>query len=70
MSKQLNSENRRTEIALFRYTLILPVLSESSPQVKNKLRNKIAVGTYDIPHSKRSTVSITTLYRSDTETEQ
>lgn len=63
MSKQLNSENRRTEIALFRYTLILPVLSESSPQVKNKLRNKIAVGTYDIPHSKRSTVSITTLYR-------
>ena len=39
MSKSLNSEEVRTEIALFRYTLILPILRQSSPQAKHQLRN-------------------------------
>jgi transposase len=63
MSKQLNSDDRRTEIALFRYALIFPMLRETSSQIKYQLRNKIADGIYDIPRSRRRTVSITTLYR-------
>jgi putative transposase len=63
MSKSLNSEEVRTEIALFRYTLILPILRQSSPQAKHQLRKNIAATAHDIPHSDRRTVSITSLYR-------
>lgn len=59
-----SNQDRRTEIALFRYTLILPLLrGEFSPGGKGRLREKIAAGRYDIPFSSRHTVSTTTLSR-------
>ena len=58
------SENRRTEIALFRYTLILPLIrGEYPPGGKQRLREQIASCYHDIPHSSRSTVSPSTLAR-------
>jgi transposase InsO family protein len=59
-----NAEDRRTEIALFRYTLILPFLrGEYPPGGKQRLREQIASRHYDIPHASRSTVSPSTLAR-------
>jgi transposase InsO family protein len=64
MSAQIDPEERRTEIALFRYTLILPVLrGEYEPRGKDRLRQQIAAGHYDIPYSTRHTVSVPTLAR-------
>jgi hypothetical protein len=64
MSEQIDLEERRTEIALFRYTLILPVLrGEYEPRGKDRLRQQIAAGHYDIPYSTRHTVSVPTLAR-------
>jgi transposase InsO family protein len=64
MSDKINPEDRRTDIALFRYTLILPLLREEHPpKGKERLRQQIAAGHYDIPHSQRHTVSATTLAR-------
>ena len=58
------SEDRRTEIALFRYTLIIPLIrGEYSPGGKEKLRQKIAAGHHDVPHSSRRSVSASTLAR-------
>jgi len=57
-------EDRRTEIALFRYTLILPLIrGEYPPGGKDRLRQQIADRHYDIPYSSRRTVSTTTLAR-------
>jgi putative transposase len=57
-------QDRPTEIALFRYTLILPLLrGEYPPKGKDQLRRQIATGRYDIPHSTRHTVSLPTLAR-------
>jgi putative transposase len=57
-------EDRRTEIALFRYTLILPLIrGEYPPGSKDRLRQQIADRHYDIPYSSRSSVSTTTLTR-------
>ncbi len=59
-----NAEDRRTEIALFRYTLILPFLrDEYPPGGKQRLREQIASRHYDVPNSSRSTVSPSTLAR-------
>jgi len=59
-----NAENRRTEIALFRYTLILPLVrGDYPPGGKQKLREQIASRHHDIPYSSRSTVSPSTLAR-------
>jgi putative transposase len=64
MSDQPNPEERRIEIALFRYTLILPLVrGQYSPGGKGRLRQQIAAGHYDIPYSSRHTVSTTTLGR-------
>jgi transposase InsO family protein len=64
MSRSTDPEDRRTEIALFRYTLILPLLrGEYPPHGKAGLRRQIAAGHYDIPYSARHTVSPTTLAR-------
>lgn len=63
MSAQPNPEEQRTEIALFRYTLILPILREPSARARHQMRKNIAAVVYDIPHSTRRTISITTLYR-------
>jgi putative transposase len=58
------SQDRCTEIALFRYTLILPLVrGEYPPGGKDKLRQQIASRSYDIPHSSRHSVSATTLAR-------
>jgi hypothetical protein len=58
-----DSQDRLTKIALFRYTLILPLLrGEYPPGGKQKLREKIAAGRYEIPYSSRRTVSVSTLY--------
>ncbi len=59
-----DSQDRLTTIALFRYTLILPLLrGEYPPGGKQKLREQIAAGHYQIPCSSRRTVSVTTLAR-------
>jgi len=58
------TEDRHTQIALFRYTLILPLIrGEYPPGGKDKLRQQIASRSYDIPCSSRSSVSATTLAR-------
>jgi transposase InsO family protein len=58
------SKDRRTEIALFRYTLILPLIrGEYPPGGKDKLRRQIASRHYDIPCSSRRSISSTTLAR-------
>ena len=59
MSNQSKAEERRTEIALFRYTLILPILRETSARARQQMRRNIAAVVYDIPHSKRRRVSVT-----------
>jgi transposase InsO family protein len=59
-----DAEDRCTEVALFRYTLILPFLrGEYPPGGKQRLREQVASRHYDIPHSSRSTVSSSTLAR-------
>lgn len=63
MSAQANPQEQRTEIALFRYTLILPLLREPSARARQQMRKNLAAVVYDIPHSSRRTISITTLYR-------
>jgi putative transposase len=58
------SQDRRTEIALFRYTLILPLVrGEYPPGGKDKLRQQIASRHLDIPCSSRRSVSASTLAR-------
>lgn len=60
----LSNEDRRTEIALFRYTIILPLLrGEFPPGGKGRLRQHIASCQHQIPYSSRCTVSPTTLAR-------
>jgi len=63
MSHQSQAEERRTEIALFRYTLVLPILREPSPRARQQMRRNLAAVLYDIPHSNRRQVSVTTLRR-------
>ena len=59
-----DTESRRTAIALFRYTLILPLLRGEYPaRGKDKLRQQIAARRHDIPHSSRRTISAVTLAR-------
>ena len=53
MSHSRNDEERRTEIALFRYTLILPLVREPSTQARQQMRQNLAVVVYDLPHSQR-----------------
>ncbi len=60
----VDSEERRTAIALFRYTLILPLLrDEFEPGGKGRLREQIAASYHEIPHSPRRSVSVPTLAR-------
>lgn len=63
MSETLTPEERRTEIALFRYTLILPLLREPSARLRQQMRRTMAATLYDLPHSDRQRVSVTTLRR-------
>ena len=60
MSNSANAEERRTEIALFRYTLILPLVREPSAQARQQMRQNLAAVVYDLPHSQRQRVSVTT----------
>jgi transposase InsO family protein len=60
----MSNADKRTAIALFRYTLILPLLrGQHPPGGKQKLRRQIAAQQHDIPHSSRHTVSTSTLAR-------
>lgn len=63
MSNSPNPQERRTEIALFRYTLILPLLREPSARARQQMRRNIAAVLYDLPHSDRQRVSVSTLRR-------
>jgi len=62
-AKRPNDEERRTEIALFRYTLILPLVREPSAQARQQMRRNLAAVVYDLPHSTRRKISVTTLRR-------
>jgi putative transposase len=55
----------RTQVALFRYTLILPLLRHNRERdgTKQQLREAIAAQQHVIPHSQRGTVSVPTLRR-------
>ena len=55
----------RTQVALFRYTLILPLLRHNRERdgAKQQLREAIAAQQHVIPHSQRCTVSVPTLRR-------
>jgi transposase InsO family protein len=55
----------RTEVALFRYTLILPLLRHDRQRdgTKCQLREAIAAEAHTIPHSRRREVSVPTLRR-------
>lgn len=63
MSQSTDPEERRTEIALFRYTLILPILREPSASVRQQMRRNLAAVIYDLPHSDRQRISVATLRR-------
>jgi putative transposase len=64
MPDRIDPEERRTDIALFRYSLILPLLrGEYEPGGKGRLRELIAASYYEIPHSGRRKVSVPTLAR-------
>jgi transposase InsO family protein len=63
MSSSADAEERRTEVALFRYTLILPVLREPSARARQQMRRNLAAVVYDLPHSDRQRVSVATLRR-------
>jgi len=63
MTDQVKPDERRTEIALFRYTLILPILREASPRLRSQMRQNLAAVVHDIPHSKRGLVGVSSLYR-------
>ena len=63
MSPQSLSEEARTEIALFRYTLIIPIVRESAPRARQQLRKNLAMVGHKIPHSSRHTVSMRSLFR-------
>jgi transposase InsO family protein len=63
MSPHPLSEEARTEIALFRYTLIIPIVRERSPQARHQLRKNLAMVGHKIPHSSRRTVSLRSLFR-------
>jgi putative transposase len=58
-------ETWRTEVALFRYSLILPLLRHDRARdgTKRSLRAAIAAARHTIPHSHRQTVSVPTLRR-------
>ena len=58
-------EQWRTEVALFRYTLILPLLRHDRQRdgTKHEIREAIAAQQHLIPHSVRCTVSVPTLRR-------
>jgi putative transposase len=64
MSDPIDRDEQRTAAALFKYTLILPLLrGEYPPGGKGRLREQIAAGRYEIPNSSRTTVSVPTLAR-------
>jgi len=64
MSDSTATEEQRTEVALFRYTLILPLLrGEFGPGGKGRLRQQIAAAYHQIPRSSRRSVSAPTLGR-------
>ena len=64
MSNEIDAEEQRTEVALFRYTLILPLLrGEYEPGSKGRLRQQIAAAYHQIPRSGRRSVSAPTLGR-------
>jgi transposase InsO family protein len=63
MSQSLNPQERRTEIALFRYSLILPLLRESSARARQQMRRNLAAVVHEMPHTQRRRLSVTTLYR-------
>lgn len=63
MSNSAQAEERRTEIALFRYTLILPLVREPSAQARQQMRRNLAAVVYDLPHTPRRKISVSTLRR-------
>jgi len=64
-SAPMSDEDWRTEVALFRYTLILPLLRHDLRRdgPKQDLRAAIAQARHTIPHSQRHTLSVASLRR-------
>jgi transposase InsO family protein len=51
-------ETKREEVALFRYSVIVPFLSRGELErgVKGEMQRRIAAGTHQIPHSQKRTI--------------
>lgn len=63
MSNKIDPEEHRTEIALVRYTLILPIVRETSRRLRHQMRKNIAATVHTFPPDKARRVSVNTLYR-------
>ena len=63
MSKNIKSDERRTEIALARYTLILPIVRETSRRQRHQMRKNLTATLHHFPPGVKRGVSVTTLYR-------
>ena len=61
MSKNIKPDERRTEIALARYTLILPIVRETCRRARHQMRKNIAATIHDFPLGVKGGVSVTTL---------
>jgi putative transposase len=63
MSKNPDSDDRRTKIALARYTLILPIVRETCRRQRHQMRKRLAATSHDFGAGIKHKVSVTTLYR-------
>lgn len=63
MTETINSDDRRTEVALARYTLILPIVREMCRRRRHQMRKNLASIIHDLPLGVKGRLSVTTLYR-------
>ena len=63
MSKNPDSDDRRTKFALARYTLILPLVRETCRRQRHQMRKRLAATSHDFGAGIKRKVSVTTLYR-------
>ncbi len=49
MTKNIKADERRTEIALARYTLLLPIVRERCRRARHQMRKNIAGTIHDFP---------------------
>jgi len=63
MSKNPDADDRQTQIAPARYTLILPLVREKCRRQRHQMRKNLAASLHDFPPGVKRGVSVNTLYR-------